>query len=60
MKEWGYGAGYRYPHDEGGLARGESYLPESIEGHRYYEPTQNGEEAAIAERLRKLREPKQP
>jgi putative ATPase len=56
MKDWGYGSGYRYPHDEGGLAQGETYLPDALVGQRYYEPSENGEEAAIAERLRKLRE----
>jgi putative ATPase len=56
MREWGYGEGYRYPHNEGGIAAGETYLPEELEGKRYYRPTQNGEEARIAERLRKLRE----
>ena len=55
MKEWGYGAGYRYPHDEGGHAVGETYLPEALVARRYYRPTEHGLEAAIAERLRKLR-----
>ena len=55
MKEWGYGEGYRYPHNEGGVAAGETYLPEELVGKRYYRPTQNGEEARIAERMRKLR-----
>jgi putative ATPase len=55
MKEWGYGEGYRYPHSEGGVAPGERYLPRELIGKRYYRPTHNGEEARIAERLRKLR-----
>ena len=55
MKEWGYGEGYRYPHDEGGVAPGETYLPEELVGKKYYRPTQNGEEARISERLRKLK-----
>jgi putative ATPase len=55
MRSAGYGQGYRYPHDEGGFAEGETYLPEALEGKRYYEPTQNGLEAAISERLKKLR-----
>ena len=36
MKAWGYGDGYRYPHDEGGHAAGETYLPEELLGRRYY------------------------
>jgi putative ATPase len=55
MKEWGYGEGYRYPHDEGGVAKDETYLPEKLVGKKYYRPSQNGEEARIAERMRKLR-----
>jgi len=55
MKEWGYGEGYRYPHDEGGVAPGETYLPEELVGKKYYRPSQNGEEARISERLRKLK-----
>jgi putative ATPase len=55
MKTWGYGEGYRYPHDEGGHAPGETYLPDALHDQRYYEPSTQGEEAAIAEHLRKLR-----
>ena len=55
MKAWGYGAGYRYPHDEGGYAEGESYLPERLVGKRYYAPKEVGMEARIRERLQKLR-----
>ncbi len=51
MKKLGHGEGYRYPHDTGGLAPGETYLPDELIGRRYYVPTQNGEEAAIAARL---------
>jgi putative ATPase len=55
MAAWGYGEGYRYPHSEGGYATGETYLPDELVGKRYYQPSENGEEASIAERLRKLR-----
>jgi putative ATPase len=58
MQAWGYGAGYRYPHDEAGVASGETYLPDALTGKRYYRPTENGEEAAIRERLEKVRESK--
>ena len=58
MREWGYGQGYRYPHDEGGVATGETYLPETLAGKRYYRPTNQGEELTIAERLTKLRSTK--
>jgi putative ATPase len=55
MKDLGYGDGYRYPHDEGGFAPGETYLPDELAGRRYYHPRESGIEMRIAERLRKLR-----
>jgi putative ATPase len=58
MKEWGYGDAYRYPHDEGGHAAGETYLPDELAEKRYYEPIESGLEAKIKERLDRLRKPK--
>jgi putative ATPase len=56
MKEEGYGQGYQYPPNfEGSVVPGESYLPDALEGVRFYEPTQQGLEQAIAERLARLR-----
>jgi putative ATPase len=56
MKDEGYGKGYRYAHDEeGGVAEGETYLPDEIARERFYEPTDRGYERAIAERLRRIR-----
>jgi putative ATPase len=57
MKELGYGAGYRYAHDEpGAFAAGERYLPEGLPDRRYYEPAPRGLELRIGEALAKLRE----
>lgn len=55
MKEWGYGKGYRYPHDEGGHARDAIYLPDKLQGRRYYRPKNAGLEIKIRERLARLR-----
>ena len=56
MKKEGYGKGYRYPHDEeGGVARGVTYLPDELAGKRFYEPTERGYEAYVRERLRDWR-----
>ncbi len=55
MKAEGHGDGYRYPHDEGGYAKGETYLPEKLLGRRYYHPRDSGLEARIRERLARLR-----
>jgi putative ATPase len=40
----GHGAGYIYPHDDPAGSE-MSYLPEELEGRRYYEPSGNGEES---------------
>jgi putative ATPase len=56
MKDIGHGAGYRYAHDEAdGYAAGEQYLPEGLQGRRFYEPVPRGLELRIGERLAELR-----
>jgi putative ATPase len=56
MKDEGYGTGYQYPPDfEGSVVPGETYLPEALEDARFYNPTQQGLEQAIGERLARLR-----
>jgi putative ATPase len=56
MKELGYGKMYRYAHDEpDAYAAGESYLPEGLEGQRWYQPVPRGLEIKIAEKLAYLR-----
>ncbi len=55
MKQLGYGAGYRYAHDEqAGVAEMES-LPEGLRGRRYYEPSERGAEADLRARLEAAR-----
>ncbi|MGH8428641.1 MAG: recombination factor protein RarA, partial [Gammaproteobacteria bacterium] len=57
MKEMGHGARYRYAHDEAdAYAAGERYFPENMPDRRYYQPIDQGIEARIAERLRRLAE----
>ncbi|HEX8794178.1 MAG TPA: replication-associated recombination protein A [Polyangiaceae bacterium] len=56
MKREGYGEGYKYAHSfEGGVVPGETYLPDELTGAVLYEPTDRGDEAAIKERLAKIR-----
>ena len=50
-KSMGHGAGYQYPHNFEGHHVAERYLPDKLEGRRYYEPTQSGQESQIAARL---------
>ncbi len=55
-REEGHGAGYRYPHDhEDHFAPGETYLPDALVGARVYEPSNQGLEQTIRERLARLR-----
>ena len=59
MKGLGYGAGYRYAHDEpDAYAAGERYFPDGMESARYYEPVERGLEIRIREALARLRSAK--
>ena len=53
MKEAGYGEGYKYAHDYEGHFVEQEFLPPSLKGRRYYQPSQEGAEKQIGERLRK-------
>jgi putative ATPase len=56
MSKLGYGKDYKYAHDyEDHVAPDTSYLPESLEGRRYYVPTELGAEAKLKMRLEDLR-----
>lgn len=52
----GRGLGYKYPHAYGGYVT-QQYLPDNLhkEGVRYYEPTENGSEAAFKKYLEELK-----
>jgi len=57
MKDLDYGKQYRYAHDEpDGYAAGEEYLPEALQGRRFYEPVARGLEIKICEKLQHLRD----
>ncbi|MCU7844908.1 MAG: replication-associated recombination protein A [Candidatus Thiodiazotropha sp. (ex Monitilora ramsayi)] len=57
MKELDYGKAYRYAHDEpNAYAAGEDYMPEPLQGRRYYYPVDRGMEIKIGEKLNRLRE----
>ncbi len=52
MKDEGYGAGYRYAHnDSEAEGMNDRYLPDDLAGHVYYEPKESGAEVGIKERL---------
>ena len=57
MKDMGYGAEYRYAHDEAhAFAAGECYLPESIKHTQYYQPNERGLEIKLKAKLDFLNE----
>jgi putative ATPase len=56
MKDEGYGAGYRYAHnDSEAEGMNDRYLPDDLAGHVYYEPKESGAEVGIKERLESWR-----
>jgi len=56
MKSAGYGATYRYDHDEPDAFSGQDYWPDKLGRQRFYEPTGRGLEARIGERLQRRAE----
>ncbi|WP_404340012.1 replication-associated recombination protein A [Pseudoalteromonas mariniglutinosa] len=57
MKDLGYGAQYRYAHDEeGAFAAGENYFPVAIAQKQYYFPSDRGLEQKIKQKLDYLKE----
>ena len=56
MKELGYGKNYQYDHNvEGGIAFDQQLLPDKLVGREFYQPTDRGMEAKIAEKLQSIR-----
>jgi putative ATPase len=51
MRSHGIGVGYRLPHDYEDADVEQQYLPDALVGHRYYEPSDQGWEARIKERM---------
>ena len=51
MKGEGYGAGYRYDHDEPDAFSGQDYFPEKMGRRSFYQPVERGFEREIRKRL---------
>ena len=51
MKDIGYGRGYAYDHDEAEGFSGANYWPDGMAPQAFYQPTERGFEARVAERL---------
>ncbi len=54
MKELDYGRGYQYAHDVEGKVADMECLPPSLARRRYYQPTSEGREKILAERMREI------
>lgn len=57
MKDLGYGAGYKYPHNYSGHYVKENYLPDPLQPGCIYQPSESGEEQAIRRRMAGLQSP---
>ncbi len=60
MKGLGYGRGYEYAHDVEGKVADMQCLPDNLSGRRYYQPTNEGIEKRIRERLEEIRRRRTP
>ncbi len=54
-KNIGHGTGYQYAHDAPHGVAAQEYLPDTLRGERYYEPTDHGMERTLGERLAAIR-----
>lgn len=54
MKELDYGKGYEYAHDTEEKLTKMQCLPDSLTGRRYYEPTEQGREKSVKDRLEQV------
>jgi putative ATPase len=54
MKELGYGAHYQYAHDVEGKVAGMDCLPEGLRGRHYYQPTSEGREKMLKQRMEEI------
>jgi putative ATPase len=54
MKQLEYGKGYKYAHDEEARVADMQCLPDSLADRRYYQPTDQGREKALAQRIEEI------
>ena len=54
MADLGYSDGYRYPHDFPHHFTPQQYMPDSLQGNRFWQPADNPQEDKLAERMRRL------
>jgi putative ATPase len=55
MKQLDYGKDYKYAHDEEGKVADMECLPENLRDRTYYQPTQEGREKLLGQRMEEIR-----
>jgi len=58
-KALGHGKGYQYPHEAPDHFLPQQYLPQSLLGTYFYQPSEQGYEAEVKDRLERWREAQQ-
>ena len=53
MKSMDYGKAYKYAHEYEGHFVLQDYLPSTVKGRRYYDPSDEGHEKELADRMRR-------
>ncbi|MDR3358280.1 MAG: replication-associated recombination protein A [Desulfovibrio sp.] len=54
QKDWGFGKDYKYPHNYPDSWIQQAHLPRELEGRRFYQPRNNGEEPRLTQWWRKI------
>jgi putative ATPase len=54
-KGFGHGKGYKYPHNYAGHFTEQQYLPDAVQGKKFYQPSDQGYEARIKKFLKQLK-----
>jgi len=54
-KGFGHGKGYKYPHNYAGHFTEQQYLPDAVQGKKFYQPSDQGYEARIKKFLKQFK-----
>ena len=54
MADLGYSDGYLYPHDFPHHFTPQQYMPDSLQGNRFWQPADNAQEDKLADRMRRM------
>lgn len=60
QKDWGYGKGYKYPHNYPDGWIEQDYLPDGLTERRFYQPREHGDEQRLTNWWRRLARQRKP